>query len=290
MASQRNHKGRHNGRGPATTQWTADLSGEAFARVDAGDAKSFIAYLDLATDQLKALKRFSYGLLDLKPGYAVLDVGCGTGEDVRELAAEVGPQGLVIGVDASRAMIAEARRRADGLGLEVEFVIGDAERLDLARGSFDACRADRLFQHVEDPARALSEMVRVASPGAVVQVIDRDWGMVAIDCADPATTRAIIDRACTGIRNGWIGRQLPALFHDRGLGEVRTHVAPVVTSDFKIANAMLDLEAVAKRAREEGAVTAAAATAWLKDLKQREKQGRFFACWVLFVVSGRKPR
>ncbi len=268
-----------------------DLSGEAFGNVDAGpDPKHWIAYLDLATAQLSQLKSFSYGLLGLKPGAAVLDLGCGTGDDARELAALVGAEGLVIGVDASRAMVAEARKRTAESGLEVEFIVGNAERLDLARNSFDACRADRLLQHVPDPGRALREMIRVASPGAVVQAIDRDYGMVALDSADRAMTRTILDRICDGIRNGWIGRRLPALLCECGLKDVRTEARVGTTADFRIANQMLDLEAVARRACDEGLVNASASAAWLKDLKRRHKQGQFFAGWTIFVATGRKAK
>ena len=249
-----------------------------------------MAYLDLATAQLKELKRFSYGLLELQPGAAVLDLGCGAGDDARELAALVGAQGLVIGVDSSRALIAEARHRAGDSGLEVEFIVGDAERIDLAPDSFDACRADRLFQHLAEPARTLREMVRVASPGAAVQVIDRDWGMVAVDSDDRATTRAILDRICEGVPNGWIGRRLPALMREGGLEDVRTEVRVGTAGNYRIANTMLDLEAVAQRSRDEGIVSAAAAAAWLKDLKRRHKQGQFFACWTIFITTGRKAK
>jgi len=267
------------------------LSGDAFCNLDAGpDPKHSIAYLDLVTAQLRELKSFSYGLLGLKPGAAVLDLGCGTGDDARALAALVGAQGLVIGVDASRAMVAEARKRSLESGLEVEFIVGNAERLDLARNSFDACRSDRLLQHLPDPGRALREMVRVANPGAVVQAIDGDYGMVALDSTDRATTRTILDRICDGIRNGWIGRRLPALLRECGLKDVRTEAWVGTTADFRIANQMLDLEAVARRARDEGLVNAPAWAAWLKDLKRRHKQGQFFAGWTIFVATGRKAK
>ncbi len=268
-----------------------DLSGEAFGNVDAGpDPKHWIAYLDLVSAQLSELKSFSYGLLGLKPGAAVLDLGCGTGDDARELAALVGADGLVIGVDLSRAMVAEARKRSLESGLEVEFIVGNAERLDLARNSFDACRADGLLQHVPDPGRALREMARVASPGAIVQAIDRDYGMVALDSADRATTRTILDRICDGIRNGWIGRHLPALMRECGLKDVRTEARVGTIADFGIANRMLELEAAARRTRDEGLVNAPASAAWLKDLKRRHQQGQFFAGWTTFVATGRKAK
>lgn len=64
----------------------------------------------------------------------------------------------------------------------------------------------------------------------------------------------------------------------------------VTTSEFAAANAMLDLEVVSRRTVEEGIVSPAAASAWLKDLKDRDQRGRFLACWVVFVVTGRKAK
>jgi ubiquinone/menaquinone biosynthesis C-methylase UbiE len=266
-----------------------DLFASAFGNADAAeDTESFVSRLGAAAAQLKQLKRFSFELLQLKPGSTALDVGCGTGDDLRELATAVGPEGLAIGVDSNREAIAEARRSAANANLELEFVVGDVERLDLAAGSFDACRADLLFHHVTEPGRALGEMVRVANRGAVVEVIDRDWGLVAVDGADRPTTRAILDHSCDRIANGWIGRRLPALFRDCGLRDVRTRATPIATGEFAIADAMLDLEAAARRAAQERIVSRSAAEGWLRDLRRRDRRRRFFACWVMFVVTGRK--
>jgi ubiquinone/menaquinone biosynthesis C-methylase UbiE len=70
-----------------------------------------------------------------------------------------------VGIDASEAMIAEAWKRSKDTGLAVEFVVGDAHRLDLPDGSFDASRAERTLQHVAEPARAVADLARVTRPG-----------------------------------------------------------------------------------------------------------------------------
>ena len=77
-------------------------------------------------------------MLALAPGQHVLDVGCGTGDDARDMAAIVGPGGKVVGLDNSQAMVDEAKRRAAGLSLPLEFHVGDAMHMTCAAGSFDA--------------------------------------------------------------------------------------------------------------------------------------------------------
>jgi cyclopropane fatty-acyl-phospholipid synthase-like methyltransferase len=83
------------------------------------DPDFFVRYLDTAgtQEQIQTFKRRTFELLEVKAGYHLLDVGCGTGDDVRALAPLVGSTGRVVGVDHSGTMIAEARKRAEGLNL-----------------------------------------------------------------------------------------------------------------------------------------------------------------------------
>ncbi len=72
-------------------------------------------------------------LLRLRPGDAVLDLGCGTGLNFPLLAERLGPGGLIVGVDASTGMLGQARRRADGDGWPpVTLLHLDAAELDPA--------------------------------------------------------------------------------------------------------------------------------------------------------------
>ncbi len=117
---------------------SVDLSGTAFCDVDgSGYACDFITYLDQAGDQLR-------------PGERILDVGCGCGDDLRRLAPLVAPNGCAVGVDSSQSMIDEARQRSTGCELPPQFELGDAAHLRWRSDYFDACRADRVFQHLPE--------------------------------------------------------------------------------------------------------------------------------------------
>src|SRR5215203_5447502 len=96
----------------------------AFTDIDrSADPGGFVRVLDALTalDFIRAYKRRIFELLDLQPGERVLDLGCGTGEDVQELARLVEPSGSVVGVDRSETVIAEARGRVRGTPLPVAF-------------------------------------------------------------------------------------------------------------------------------------------------------------------------
>ena len=264
----------------------------AFDQVDrTGDPRDFVRYLDTtrATPFFQEVKQRSFALLDPHPGARVLDLGCGTGEDVRALAQLVGPAGRAVGVDASATMIAEARRRAAGTHLPVAFSRQDAHRLAFADGTFDGCRAERLLQHVEHPRVVLAEMVRVARSGGRVALWESELEMLVIDAPDRAVSRTLQHFICDGFRHGAIGHQLYRLCKEAGLGEVEAAPLSRAITDFALVDSAFDLRTAARRAAAAGLVTAAETTAWLEYLEAASAAGHFFCAVAGFLVGGRKP-
>lgn len=117
----------------------------------------------------------AYLLAELRPGQAVLDVGCGPGTITADIAALVAP-GRVTAVDTGRDILDRAAAAAAERGLDnVEFATADVHSLDFPDDSFDVVHAHQVLQHVGDPVQALREMRRVCRPGGVVAVRDSDY-------------------------------------------------------------------------------------------------------------------
>jgi SAM-dependent methyltransferase len=118
-------------------------------------------------------------LLDrLRPGMAVLDVGCGAGTITAGLAALVAP-GRVTGLDAAPEVVAKAGEELAGRGLaNAEAVVGDVYALDYPDDSFDVVHAHQVLQHLADPVAALREMRRVCRPGGLVAARDADYSVM----------------------------------------------------------------------------------------------------------------
>ncbi|MDX2406033.1 class I SAM-dependent methyltransferase [Streptomyces microflavus] len=120
-----------------------------------------------------------YLLGELRPGMAVLDVGCGPGTITADLAALVAP-GRVTAVDTGTGILEQAAAVAAERGLEnVEFAVADVHALDFPDDSFDIVHAHQVLQHVGDPVQALREMRRVCRPGGVVAARDSDYAAMA---------------------------------------------------------------------------------------------------------------
>ena len=114
--------------------------------------------------------------LALEPGEQVLDVGVGPGFLAAEMAAEVGPDGRVCGIDTSGAMLDVAARRDPGRdAATLELELGSAEQIPQADESFDAVVTTQVLEYVPDVAGALAEMRRVLRPGGRLLVLDTDW-------------------------------------------------------------------------------------------------------------------
>lgn len=96
---------------------------------------------------------------------AVLDVATGTG-NVAIPAAKRGAS--VVGLDLTPHMIDKARARARAAGVQVDWVIGDAEDLPFPDKSFDAVLSSFGVQFAPNPDRAADELLRVCRPGGVI--------------------------------------------------------------------------------------------------------------------------
>jgi ubiquinone/menaquinone biosynthesis C-methylase UbiE len=115
----------------------------------------------------------AYLLPYLKPGQAVLDVGCGPGTISSDLATLVGPGGHVVGIDSAETVVEQAQDLARSRGISnVEFRTANVFALPFAAGTFDVVHAHQVLQHVGDASAALREMRRVAKPGGVVAARD----------------------------------------------------------------------------------------------------------------------
>ena len=118
------------------------------------------AGLDRVFKPREAMWKIAFESLGLKPGYKILDIGCGSGIWLDRLRQQFGVDG--VGVDISTHSLKDAVHAS---AEEIVFIGGDIPDLPFQNGSFDAVYSLDVLEHVVEQDRCLREMVRVLKPG-----------------------------------------------------------------------------------------------------------------------------
>ena len=181
---------------------------------------------------------------------------------------------------------AAQKRHVSVAGLSFE--LADATELPFEDASFDACRIDRVLQHIADPARAIAEMVRVLRPDGVLVAFDNDWETLTVDSTDRALTRTIMNTWCDRFPSGWIGRRLVPLFLQADLRDVTTQPMTCVLRELDVADQVFSYFSTAERLLQDGVIARTDLDRWSDELRAADASGQFFTSYTGFLVSGRR--
>ena len=102
------------------------------------------------------------------PGKDLLEIGCGMGTDLLQFARG---GARVTGLDYTPRSVEISRRRFAVYGVPGRFMLGDAENLGFADGSFDVVYSNGVLHHTPDTQKAVDEVYRVLKPGGVAKVM-----------------------------------------------------------------------------------------------------------------------
>lgn len=172
--------------------------------------------------------------MGFKPGFTVVDVGCGLGYLGYTYWKYFGRGGKYVGVDNNTELLTDAQKSADkwAVGGEAEFIEADAYTLPLEDDFADLVMCQTLLMHLNKPADALAEMVRVVKPGGWVVCKEPDnlsammavpiWSLPEFELEDLLLSRKVYYLANEGrIKLGRgdmsIGRKVPHMFSQLGL-------------------------------------------------------------------------
>ena len=248
-------------------------------------------YLKAAAVLLRSIKQRTYDRMQIHAGHSVLDVGCGAGADIGPLSELVGSKGLVFGVDHDREMLVRARLAAQKAGVQsgLSLICSDGIHLPIVTGSVDACRSERLFQHVQHPDLVLAEMLRVTKPGGRLVILDADHGTWSVDSPEKDIERRISRfKADHFGHNGYAGRQLYRLFVQAGLKDVTCEIISGYFTDYDLVRFMFMLDEVEPAAVKAGVISEGELIRWRDSLEAAARGGYFFCSESMVLVTGRK--
>ena len=267
-------------------------SGAYAASSDDAATRSTVEWLEAQSVHpfLRDVAARSLARLALQPGESVLDAGCGTGVFLPRLAAIVGPEGRVVGLDHSTGFLAEARKRlADAsLAERVELVEGDVHHLPFPDASFDAVHCERVLMHVENPGLVIREMRRVLRPGGRVLIAEVNAASARMAHPDLEAERMISAGLVSGIRNPSIGIDLRGLLVENGFSDVGGEIVGYFEESLDQDEAE-EWTVIARALAARGALDPARAEAAIATMEDLRTRGMHCGVALIFVVSGRVP-
>jgi ubiquinone/menaquinone biosynthesis C-methylase UbiE len=175
--------------------------------------------------------------LGLEPGMTAVDVGCGLGYLGYTYWPYFGAGGRYIGVDESPDLLDDAARAAEEWadGGEAGFIAGDCYNLPFPDGFADVTMCQTLLMHLEEPERALAEMVRVVRPGGLIYCKEPDNVSSTLARGHSSLPELSIEEELLEIKvtlisrkgrielgrgDNAIGRKVPTMMRELGLREI----------------------------------------------------------------------
>ncbi|GAB3711624.1 methyltransferase domain-containing protein [Spirosoma flavus] len=162
----------------------------------------------------------------LKPGFSVLDVGCGSGAITRDLAERIGQAGRVLGIDPNAGLIEQARQNASDT-LSLSFEQADVYTFDTSQ-RFDLITCARTLQWLREPEAAIANMKRLLKPGGWLAILDYNHEKIRWQPEPPASMRLFYDaflqwRKDAGFDNA-IADHLDSLMRRVGFTTIQTEI------------------------------------------------------------------
>jgi SAM-dependent methyltransferase len=219
------------------------------------------------------------GILDdlqLYPGAVTLELGCGPGMLVEQIADVVGPESLVFGIDINPHFISIAERRAAMLGIEsARFLVADCHTIPFDDESFDSIVAERLLMHVSPISRVISEIARVLTIGGRAVLVDYDPYSAFAAGPAPTITSRVLASAAAMYASPLAARETPSacvaagLYVERVRGHLLVFDDPKAKTTAGIASVWGE-HAIGGRQVDRGTVQR-----WLKAVERAAEQRQF---------------
>ena len=228
----------------------------------------------------------------LRAGEVVLDVGPGPGLLAAEMAAIVGPSGVVSGIDQSDPMIAMSRERCKDQAW-VDMQLGEATALPYEEGVFDAAVATQVYEYVEDVDLALSQLWRVLRYGGRAFILDTDWDSLIWNNRERARMKRVLEAWDEHLCHPNLPEVLTGMLKRAGFQIVGRDIIPMFNPEFHensySAGILQGIEAFVPG---RNGITEEDARAWAADLRALGEAGEYFFSvnrYLFIVVKPGRP-
>lgn len=218
------------------------------------------------------------------PAERVLDIGCGPGFLALDLAAAVGAEGRVCGLDIAETMVGMSQKRCTEQPW-AEFRTGDALQLPYGDGEFGAAAVIQVYEFVADLDKALAELFRVIRPGGRAAILDTDWATLTWNAID----RERQNRMLEAWRGQFADPRLPLVLAPRlkkaGFHLMHRDLVPHFTPEYNVNTYSAHLMNTIRNG-----IKTKEAQDWTEELLQLASEGAYFFSLNRYLFLIGKPQ
>ena len=227
-----------------------------------------------STPDIAATRVAVYRAAHPRRGETALDLGCGPGYLLRDLAATVGAKGQAIGVDISEPMLVLAERRCDGF-TQARLEKAAATALPLRDASLDLACVMQVYAYVTELDAALTELRRVLRPRGRAIILDTDFTGVVWESRDRERMRRVMQAYDAHVAWPDLPRVLPARLRKAGLTMASVEAVPIVTTHYQPHSYVHGIARFIHRFVVDHGIAKDEADAWLAEFDALEADGAF---------------
>jgi ubiquinone/menaquinone biosynthesis C-methylase UbiE len=264
---------------------------DPFQDVSGADAETIGLIVDAletraADPQMTPIIDAYLAALEWPAGGLLLEIGSGTGGIGRRIAAHYAA-GRVLGIEPSPDLLAEAQRRAEGIG-NLSFALGTGAALELADASVDIALFHTVLSHVPQPEALLLEASRVLRPGGQLVVCDADFSKLSLGnvAGDPLQACAVCIRE-NFVTNPWLAASLRRVVAAAGFDIVSFALANRLVLSGEGGRAWVRMATAYLTAA--GVIGADLAAALLGEYQRRSDAGTLYGFQPFATLIARKP-
>lgn len=254
------------------------------------DAEGLIRSLEIQhTDPtLLAIRQQVYKKIKVIPGEQILEVGCGLGRTVREIAELTSNACKVTGIDKSAVLLNESIRRSDLTKNNINFQQGDGAALAFADDTFYFTCAERVLMHISDPKQVLAEMTRVLKKGGTLTITEPDLSSVEIYPDYNKVSSQLVNQWCSYTESPAIGKQLLGYFHELGLNNIEISITPLIINNYEEFEQIRSLKKLVTALLGNNKINQNDADTYMNGLVEGSNKGRFIYYVNVYNVTGQK--
>ena len=212
--------------------------------------------------------------LNIQKGQKILDIGCGGGHLLKEIALSVGPTGISFGLDPSEAQINSAKDRCIQLK-NVEFLCQGAEKIDLPTNFFNSITSTQTLEYIQNVDSVLIETKRLLEPGGKFVNVSVLWDHFRFHGPESDLNNLIHEAFRAHCFHQMLPMEMKCKLQKLGFYNVRNQaLAFLITERNSNSPATFSEETVANFALKEG-ISKKKVLDWRNQLALAEEQGNF---------------